>query len=428
MLNLKSFGLLLLLIQLSVALYDSKDEVVELTPSNFDRLVTKGDEVWIVEFFAPWCGHCKSLAPEYKKAAKALKGVVKVGAVDCDQHKELAGQFNIRGFPTIKIFTGKQSTDYQGQRDAKGIAEAGLAAAKKKVKEQLGEKSNGGSSSSGGSDDVVELTESNFNKLVLNSEDVWFVAFIAPWCGHCKNLHPEWDKAATQLKGKVKVGRVDATVEQSLAQKYDIKGFPTIKIFKGGKVEDYEGGRTASSIVETALTYYTENIPTPEVYELISEEAAKKACENKPLCVISVLPNIYDCTATCRNDLLKMLAEQADKFKQKNWGWLWTEGGKQSAVEEALDIGGFGYPAMAAVNIKKMKYSILRGSFSKDGVYEFLRDLSFGRGNTSPVKGAEMPKINTLEPWDGKDGEPILEEDIDLSDVELDDLDPKDEL
>jgi len=54
-------------------LYSSGD-VVTLTSTNFDRLVKNGDEVWIVEFYAPWCGHCKQLVPEYSKAAKALKG------------------------------------------------------------------------------------------------------------------------------------------------------------------------------------------------------------------------------------------------------------------------------------------------------------------------------------------------------------------
>lgn len=130
-------------------------------------------------------GHCKSLAPEYKKVAKALKGVVKVGSVDCDEHKDLAGKFGVSGFPTIKIFSGKDNTVYQGERTAKAIAEAGLAAARKKVKEQLDGKSSSGSGSgskSGSKDDVVELTESNFEKLVLNSDDVWLVEFFAPWC------------------------------------------------------------------------------------------------------------------------------------------------------------------------------------------------------------------------------------------------------
>lgn len=57
----------------SSALYDSSSDVVDLTPSNFDKLVTQSDGVWLVEFYAPWCGHCKNLVPEYKKAAKALK-------------------------------------------------------------------------------------------------------------------------------------------------------------------------------------------------------------------------------------------------------------------------------------------------------------------------------------------------------------------
>lgn len=439
MISLKFFGLILVLINITTALYDSSDEVVQLTSANFDRLVTNSEHVWIVEFFAPWCGHCVALAPEYKKVAKALKGVVKVGSVDCDEHKDMAGKFSVQGFPTIKIFTGKSSTDYQGERSAKAIVEAGLAAAKKKVKDQLDGKSysSGGSSGgdkSSGDDDVVELTDSNFKKLVLDSDDVWIVAMVAPWCGHCKHLKPEWAKAARELKGKVKLGQVDCTVHTSTASEYGVQGYPTIKFFPAGRkdrssAQEYDGGRQSSAIVEWALSKYVENIPAPEVYELTSEDALKTACDNKPLCVVSILPNIYDCQSECRNNYIQMLSEQADKFKQKQWGWLWAEGGSQLAVEEALDIGGFGYPAMAAVNIKKMKYSILRGAFSKDGIYEFLRDLSFGRGNTAPVKGAQLPKINKLPGWDGKDAEPIQEEDIDLSDVELDDIkDAKEEL
>jgi protein disulfide-isomerase A6 len=105
--------------------------------------------------------------------------------VDCDVHKDIASKFGVQGFPTLKIFSGKDKFDYNGERVAKAIAEAGLAQARKKVKEQLDGGSSGGSSgkSSGGSkDEVIELTDSNFDKLVLQSDDVWLVEFFAPWC------------------------------------------------------------------------------------------------------------------------------------------------------------------------------------------------------------------------------------------------------
>lgn len=243
-----------------------------------------------------------------------------------------------------------------------------------------------------------------------------------------KTLAPQWSKAAGELKGKFKLGALDATVHTSTAAKYQIQGYPTIKYFAAGKkssAENYEGGRTSSDIVAWALERYTVNIPAPDVYELTSEKAARTACEEKSLCVVSFLPHILDCQSKCRNAYIKVLRELADKFKQKNWGWLWAEAGSQFAVEDALDVGGFGYPALSAVNIKKMKFSLLRGSYSKEGINEFLRDLSYGKGQILPIKGAELPKINELSAWDGKDGQPIEEEEIDLSDV---DMDEKDEL
>ncbi|XP_050343804.1 protein disulfide-isomerase A6 homolog [Nymphalis io] len=408
----------------SYALYDSSSDVVELTPGNFERLVINSDEVWIVEFFAPWCGHCKNLVPEYKKAARALKGIAKVGAVDADQHKDLGQKYGVSGFPTIKIFTGSKHTPYQGQRTAEAFIDAALKSAKEKAYDSLGKKASGSSDKS----DVITLTDSNFKELVLDSEDMWLVEFYAPWCGHCKNLEPHWAKAATELKGKVKLGALDATVHTVMASRYQVQGYPTIKLFTSGKktsdsVEDYNGGRTSSDIVTWAMEKLAENVPAPEIIQVVNADTMK-ACSEKPLCVVSVLPHILDCDAACRNGYLTVLARLGDKYKAKMWGWVWAEAGAQTALEEALELGGFGYPAMAVVNAKKLKFSTLRGSFSELGINEFLRDLSFGRGQTAPVKGAEMPKILTTEPWDGKDGELPQEEDIDLSDVDLE----KDEL
>ncbi|ELW72031.1 Protein disulfide-isomerase A6 [Tupaia chinensis] len=442
-------------------LYSSSDDVIELTPSNFNREVIQSDSLWLVEFYAPWCGHCQRLTPEWKKAATALKDVVKVGAVDADKHQSLGGQYGVQGFPTIKIFGSNKNRpeDYQGGRTGEAIVDAALSALRQLVKDRLGGRSGGYSSGKqGGSEspskkDVIELTDDSFDKNVLDSGDVWMVEFYAPWCGHCKNLEPEWASAATevkeQTKGKVKLAAVDATVNQGLASRYGIRGFPTIKIFQRGESPvDYDGGRTRSDIVARALDLFSDNAPPPELLEIVNEDVAKKTCEEHQLCVVAVLPHILD---TAQSDLESavgmggfgspaMAAINARKMKfallkgsfseqgiNEFLRWLWTEAGAQSDLESALGIGGFGYPAMAAINARKMKFALLKGSFSEQGINEFLRELSFGRGSTAPVGGGAFPAIFEREPWDGRDGELPVEDDIDLSDVELDDL-GKDEL
>jgi len=409
----------------ATALYSRKDDVVQLTPATFQDKVVKSDELWIVEFYAPWCGHCKSLTPEYKKAATALKGLVRLGAVDCDEHKSLAGQFGVRGFPTIKVFGANKNkpTDFNGARTAQGIVDASLKAAKDIVSARMGGKSSGsggGSSSSG----VVELTDENFDKTVLKSDDMWLVEFFAPWCGHCKNLEPHWAEAAGRLKGKMKLGALDATVHNVKSGQYDVKGFPTIKFFHNGEVSEYDGGRTADEIVAWADNKAVANVAPPEVLELTSDIIFDKTCKEHPICVIVILPHILDCQSDCRNKHIEMLTKLGDKYKQKQWGWTWAEAMAQPKVEESLDIGGFGYPALAALNAKKMQFALLRGSFSRDGINEFLRDISYGRGRTSPVRGGKLPVVSKAEAWDGKDGVMPVEEEIDLSDVELE----KDEL
>merc|ERR1719299_210797 len=137
-------ALMLCLASSSLAMFAGTD-VVELTPSNFQKEVMKSDALWIVEFYAPWCGHCQRLTPEYTKAAKALKGVVKIGAVNADEHRSLGGQYGVQGFPTIKIFglNKNKPEDYNGGRDAKGLVDGGLAAAKKMVNAQMGGKTGG---------------------------------------------------------------------------------------------------------------------------------------------------------------------------------------------------------------------------------------------------------------------------------------------
>lgn len=121
---------------------------------------------------------------------------------------------------------------------------------------------------------MIQLDELNFREQVLDSDDIWFVEFYAPWCGHCKKLAPEWEQAATSLKGEVKVGAVDATAYQSLAAQYQVQGYPTIKVFLPGKKNrplDYQGAREADSITAYGLELAASHGPPPTIHQLTDQ-------------------------------------------------------------------------------------------------------------------------------------------------------------
>ena len=88
---------------------------------NFDEIVLDQNKDVLVEFYAPWCGHCKSLAPTYEKVATVFKqeeGVV-IANLDADAHKALGEKYGVSGFPTLKFFPkdNKAGHDYDGGRD-----------------------------------------------------------------------------------------------------------------------------------------------------------------------------------------------------------------------------------------------------------------------------------------------------------------------
>jgi len=246
----------------------------ELTGDEF--LDLKDKSPLFVKFYAPWCGHCKNLAPTWTEMAEEInpdaEWEAQIVSVDCTQHKEVCSDNGVKGYPTLKLFIPgvAEGTKYQGARSKQALTDWLDGELAKQFDEPAAEEEAAPAAAAPKKGEVAVLTAASFKNTVAPAEQVTFVKFFAPWCGHCKKMAQTWvDLAKDQAANEnVVIAEVDCTVEQSVCQENGVKGYPTLKAFKGGKeIEKYAGGRDMASF-KAALTKYT--------------GAAPKAQEDKP--------------------------------------------------------------------------------------------------------------------------------------------------
>jgi len=220
------------------------------SPADFNAAIGQGTPA-LVEFFAPWCGHCKNLAPVYDQLAAAFStDQVLIAKVDADSSsgKVLGKRFAVKGYPTLYWFGPKETTSpesYEGGRDLEALTAY--------VSSQTGAKPVARQAAPPPA--AVQLNSANFDTLIKSGKNV-LVEFYAPWCGHCKSLAPIYDALATDFaeESDCVVAQMDAddAANKPIAHQYDVKGFPTIKFFKadGSAPETYDGPRTRAAMLE----------------------------------------------------------------------------------------------------------------------------------------------------------------------------------
>jgi protein disulfide isomerase family A protein 3 len=357
----------LLFCGLTVTLAAASD-VLEFTDADFATKIQE-HPVILVEFFAPWCGHCKRLAPEYEKAATALKDedpAVSLAKVDCTVNTEVCQKYGVSGYPTLKIFrNGEFSKEYSGPREADGII--------KTMRTESGPSSR-------------ELkTETELTKFLESAEAV-VVGYFSAENNKLKEL---FNKVADGLKEDLRfahtfqeklLGQHKDKIVLHRPKRLHNKFEPELVSFDG-KEEDLKkslqdaihglvGHRTTGNVAgfkQPLLTVY---------YEIDYIKNPKGS-------------NYW------RNRILKTVSSQVEKLKNKlnfaishiaEFGGELTEFGLDNAEGEKKPV--------AAIRDEQNRKFVLKETFSVDSLEKFIND--FVEGKLEPyMKSEEVPEDNT---------------------------------
>ncbi|MCJ8732856.1 hypothetical protein PDJAM_G00216070 [Pangasius djambal] len=209
--------------------------VVTLDPDSFQQLVKKRKhtETWMVDFYAPWCGPCQALLPEWRRMARMLSGMISVGSVDCQKYHSFCQSESVRAYPEIRLYPQNsnrrdQYHSYNGwHRDAHSLKTWALSSLPRAS---------------------IDLSPEDFKRKILEGKEHWVLDFYAPWCGPCQQFAPEFEILARMLKGTVRAGKVDCQAHYDTCQLAGIRSYPTVRFYPYlGTARQHQGGEYINS-------------------------------------------------------------------------------------------------------------------------------------------------------------------------------------
>ncbi|CAJ0578176.1 unnamed protein product, partial [Mesorhabditis spiculigera] len=218
-------------------------------------------------------------------------------------------------------------------------------------------------------DDVLVYGDSTWEDGIKEHE-VALVKFYAPWCGHCKRMAPEYEKAATKLKTNdppVALIKVDCTVDKATCDKFGVSGFPTIKIFRNGEVaQDYDGPREADGIIK-----YMRGQTGPSARELTSQADYDKFVNQDDNAVIG----FFEGESKLKDSFLKVADTERDRFR---FGY--------TSVKSILEKAGY-TDDIVVIPPKKLQNKFDSNEFKYDGNYDTDKIKNFLVHETNGLAG-----------------------------------------
>jgi len=366
-------------------------DVLEFKDSDFDTRIKELD-VALVEFYAPWCGHCKRLAPEYEKAATVLKSndpPIPLVKVDCTAETKTCGKMGVNGYPTLKIFkNGEVSSDYNGPREADGIV--------KYMRSKAGPSSR-------------ELNNEQELEKFVNNNDHSIVGFFNK---ADSTLATEFKKVADQLSENYRfahTSNADLLAKANHADEIVIYQPPRLQVKLLPSENVYTGSASSSNI---------KSFIKSEIHGLVGHRTTGNAQDFKKPTVV-VLYNVdYIRDVKGSNYVRNRIIKVAQKLKDEG---LDVQFAISNVDEFASELNEFGVESPS----KDVKYVIGRGQndekykftgeYSVENLEQFARDLVAGNleqylksepipeSNDEPVKVVVAKNFNEIVNDESKD-------------------------
>ena len=224
--------------------YQGHKHITPLTESLWERRVGSGDEVWLVEFYAPWCSACQNLLPVYKMVADELAedAGIEVGAVNCVTQPNICQDwFAISAYPTLIACNDKHGTrqEYHGSKDKDSIT-TWIRAVTREWRWLFA------------TSNLIDIrNETHFKETVLNSTQFWVIAYMdGVDCSACKTAKTNAMRLSASLRGfdDVRVGIVNCEEEETKSLCYASQGLPNrphapvVKAYPSGAKPDNSRG------------------------------------------------------------------------------------------------------------------------------------------------------------------------------------------
>lgn len=331
-------------------------DVIDLTAANFKSTIDASPLI-LVEFMAPWCGHCKALAPDYAKAAGELKPLsIPLAKVDCTAEADLCSEHGISGYPTLKIFVAGASSDYNGPRKADGI----VSYMKRRSLPV-----------------VSHITSANHTEFAHSDRVVVIAYFKSP---DPANLTIFQNYADTKRDEYI----FGAVEDSSSIPEVSSVGTPAIVVWK--KFDEGRNDFHGEKFTVENIAKFVESSAVPLLDEVTPNNFALYADSGLPLAYVFIEAN-----NPSRESLLKTIEPIAKQHKGAI-NLVWIDADKFADHAKSLGLG-FNWPAFAIQDIKaQTKFPMPSTSeVNAENIGHFLK--SFADGKLKPsLKSQPVPK------------------------------------